>query len=127
MLAVLAMVGLATLYKVAPDRDQPRKRWVTWGAVIATVLWLLGSAVFTLYVENFGSFGETYGTFAGIIVLMLWLMLTRVHRPARCGDQRRDRTADGAGLTVGAPEPIGHRGADAADTTPADWEDGDRR
>jgi membrane protein len=123
LLAGLAMAALALLYKVAPDRDQPRTRWVTWGAVTATVLWLLGSGVFTLYVENFGSFGETYGTFAGIIVLMLWLFLTSfiVLLGAEINAETERQTA--RDTTVGDPAPIGNRGAVSADTTPADWDE----
>jgi membrane protein len=122
LLAVLAIAGLAWLYKVSPDRDDPQMRWVSWGAVIATVLWLLGSAVFTLYVENFGTFGETYGAFAGIIVLMLWLMLTAfiVLLGAEINAEiERQTTRD---TTVGAPQPLGERGAQPADTTPGDWQ-----
>jgi membrane protein len=120
-LAILAMGGLALLYKVSPDRDQPRLRWASWGAVIATVLWLIGSAGFTLYVENFGNFGETYGTFAGIIVLMLWLMLTSfvVLLGAEINAELERQTLHDT--TVGDPEPVGQRGADAADTTPEQW------
>ncbi|MEX1162582.1 MAG: YihY/virulence factor BrkB family protein [Nitriliruptor sp.] len=123
LLALLAIAGLALLYKVSPDRDQPRTRWVTWGAVIATVLWLLGSAAFTLYVENFGSFGETYGTFAGIIVLMLWLFLSAfiVLLGAEINAETERQTA--RDTTVGDPVPLGRRDAVSADTTPADWND----
>jgi membrane protein len=120
ILAILAIAGLALLYKVAPNRDNPRTKWVTWGAVIATVLWLIGSFGFTLYVENFGSFGATYGAFAGIIVLMLWLMLTAfiVLLGAEINAETERQTVKDT--TVGRPEPMGSRRADAADTTPAD-------
>lgn len=118
LLAVLVMVALAVLYKHATDRTRPRLRWVTWGAVVATVLWLIGSALFTLYVNNFGQFGETYGTFAGIIVLMLWLFLTSfavlLGAEINAEMERQTRTD----TTVGSPEPLGRRGAAPADTTP---------
>ncbi|MFA9446555.1 YihY/virulence factor BrkB family protein [Egicoccus sp. AB-alg6-2] len=122
LLALLVIGGLAFIYKVAPDRDDPQLKWVTVGAVVATVLWLIGSAIFTLYVENFGSFGETYGAFAGIIVLMLWLYLTAfiVLLGAEINaEQERQTTND---TTVGQPKPIGERGAYAADTRPEDHE-----
>ncbi|MEX1178527.1 MAG: YihY/virulence factor BrkB family protein [Nitriliruptor sp.] len=122
LLAVLAMGALALLYKVSPDRDDPETRWVTWGAVIATVLWLIGSGLFTLYVENFGSFGETYGTFAGIIVLMLWLFLSAfiVLLGAEINAESERQTA--RDTTVGEPLPMGRRDAVSADTTPDDWD-----
>jgi membrane protein len=121
LLALLVMGALATIYKYGPDRDQPQMRWVTWGAAIATVLWLLGSGAFTLYVENFGSFGETYGTFAGIIVLMLWLFLSAfvVLLGAEINAELERQTA--YDTTVGEPAPIRTRGAVAADTTPDDY------
>src|SRR5690606_38337073 len=76
LLAIVMAVALAVVYKYGPDRDDPQLRWASWGAAVATVLWLIGSGLFTLYVNNFGSYNETYGTFAGIIILMLWLYLT---------------------------------------------------
>jgi membrane protein len=121
LLALLVMGALAVVYKYGPDRDRPQTRWVTSGAIIATVLWLIGSAGFTLYVENFGNFGETYGTFAGIIVLMLWLFLSAfvVLLGAEINAELERQTA--RDTTEGAPRPIRTRGAIAADTTPDDY------
>jgi membrane protein len=75
LLAVMAG-GLAVLYRVAPDRDAPRLRWVSLGSVVVTVIWALVSVGFSVYVDNFGSYDKTYGAIAGVIVLMLWLYLT---------------------------------------------------
>ncbi len=76
VLAALVVLGLAVLYRYAPDRKAPPWRWVTPGAVVATVLWLLGSIAFSVYVANFGNYNETYGLLAGVVVLLLWLLLT---------------------------------------------------
>jgi membrane protein len=121
LLAAMVVAALAVVYKYGPDRDRPRMRWVSWGAAIATFLWLLGSAGFTLYVENFGNFDETYGTFGGIIVLMLWLFLSAfiVLLGAEINAEIERQT--GRDSTEGAPEPIRTRGAVAADTTPDDY------
>jgi membrane protein len=121
LLALLVIGALATIYKYGPDRDRPKMRWVSWGAGIATLLWLIGSAGFSLYVENFGSYDETYGALGGIIVLMLWLMLSAfaVLLGAEINAELERQT--GQDTTVGAPEPIGTRGAVAADTTPDDY------
>ncbi|MBL8159316.1 YihY/virulence factor BrkB family protein [Candidatus Saccharibacteria bacterium] len=73
---VLITLALATFYRYGPDRKEPRWQWVSWGATAATVIWLIGTALFFFYVQNFGSFTESYGVFAGIIVLMTWLNLT---------------------------------------------------
>jgi membrane protein len=121
LLALLVIGALTTIYKYGPDRDRPRMRWVSWGAGIATLLWLIGSAGFTLYVENFGNFDETYGTFGGIIVLMLWLFLSAfvVLLGAEINAEIERQTA--RDTTEGAPEPIRTRGAVVADTTPDDY------
>jgi membrane protein len=76
LLAILVMIGLTVLYRYGPDRDQPSWRWVSWGALTATVLWLIGSALFSLYVANFGEYNETYGALAAVVILLLWLYLT---------------------------------------------------
>ncbi len=76
VLAVLVVVALAVVYRYAPSRDRPRWRWVTPGALLAGVLWLAGSGLFSLYVSRFGSFNETYGSMAAVAVTLLWFQLT---------------------------------------------------
>jgi membrane protein len=116
MLLALVMTALAVVYRVAPDRDAPRFRWVSTGAVVATVLWLVGTALFSLYVNNFGRYNKTYGTLAGVIVLMLWLYLTAylVLLGAEINAESERQTE--RDTTLGEPEPLGTRGAVAADT-----------
>lgn len=76
LLAVFAILGLAVIYRYGPSRRTPAWRWVSMGAVVATVVWLLGSFGFSLYVSNFGVYNETYGTLAGLIILLVWLWLS---------------------------------------------------
>ena len=76
LLALLGVVALAALYRYAPDRDDARWEWVTPGALTAVVIWLLGSVAFTIYADQFGSFGKTYGALGAVVVLMLWLFIT---------------------------------------------------
>ncbi|MDQ3937756.1 MAG: YihY/virulence factor BrkB family protein [Chloroflexota bacterium] len=118
LLAVLVMAAVAVVFKYAPDRERALMRWVTPGAVIATVLWLIGSALFTVYVNNLGKFGETYGSFAGIVVLMLWLFLTAyvVLLGAQINAEIERQTA--TDTTVGNARSMGQRGARPADRTP---------
>ena len=73
ILILLMTVALAALYRYAPDRKNARWQWVSWGALIATILWLILTVAFFIYSQNFANFSETYSLFAGIIVLMLWL------------------------------------------------------
>ena len=60
---------------MAPDAEQDWE-WITPGAVLATMLWLLASLAFKLYVTNFANYNETYGSLGGVIVLMLWFYLS---------------------------------------------------
>jgi membrane protein len=66
LLAVFLLLGLAVIYRYAPSRDEPRWRWVSWGAVLAAVLWLAGSALFSVYVANFGKYNQSYGSLAAV-------------------------------------------------------------
>ena len=75
---VLQILGWLVLvvYRLAPDRDSPRKVWVSVGAIVATVLWLVGLIGFSIYSSTFGNYAKTYGVFAGIVVLLFWLWLS---------------------------------------------------
>jgi membrane protein len=117
LLAVMAG-ALSVLYRVAPDRDAPRFRWVSLGSVVVTVLWAGVSLLFSLYVNNFGSYDKTYGAIAGVIVLMLWLQLTvfLVLLGAEINSEAEHQTAHDT--TEGEPEPMGQRDATMADELP---------
>lgn len=73
LLTLVMALGLSFIYRIAPDRPNARWQWVSWGAIIATFLWLIVTAVFFVYVQNFSNFSSSYSLFAGIIVLMMWL------------------------------------------------------
>jgi membrane protein len=117
LLAVMAG-ALSVLYKVAPDRDAPKFRWVSLGSVFVTVIWAVVSLLFSLYVNNFGSYDKTYGAIAGVIVLMLWLQLTvfLVLLGAEINSETEHQTAHDT--TTGEPRPMGQRDATMADELP---------
>jgi membrane protein len=117
LLAVMAG-SLAVLYRVAPDRDAPKFRWVSLGSVVVTVAWAVVSLLFSFYVNNFGSYDKTYGAIAGVIVLMLWLYLTcyLVLLGAEINAETEHQTA--RDTTEGEPVPMGERNATVADTLP---------
>jgi membrane protein len=77
LVALVFAAALAVLYRYAPDRDQPKFSWVSVGAGVATLLWLIASGLFSFYISNFGEgYGRTYGAIAGVIILLLWLYLS---------------------------------------------------
>jgi membrane protein len=76
ILAGVAILALAIVYRYAPDRVEPRWRWISWGAVAATALWLAGSICFTIYVSRIGSYDKTDGSLGALIILLLWFYLT---------------------------------------------------
>jgi membrane protein len=76
LLVVLVMVALAVVYRIAPDRPGPRLRVLSLGSAAASVAWVVGSVIFAVYVDDFSSYGQTYGALASVVVVMLWLYLT---------------------------------------------------
>ena len=72
ILLFFVVFAIALIYYYAPDVEQ-RFRWISPGSIMAVVLWLAFSLAFSLYVNNFGSYNETYGTLAGIIILLLYI------------------------------------------------------
>lgn len=76
VIVLLITLGLAVFYRYGPNRYKPQWQWISWGALTATVLWLAGTSIFFVYVQNFGNYDRSYSLFAGIIVLMIWLNLS---------------------------------------------------
>ena len=118
ILIVIVTVALAILYRVAPDRDAPKIKWLSVGAAVATVIWLLASLGFSLYVSTLGNYAKTYGAFAGIVILLFWLWLTAyaILLGAEINAEAEQQTI--ADTTKGAPQPLGQRNAVKADSTP---------
>ena len=111
-----AVLGFSLAYRYAPDRQAPKWRWVTWGSAIAATVWILGSLGFAAYVQNFGSYGKTYGALGGVIVLLMWfyLMGFTIVLGAEINAEMEHQTA--VDTTEGPPAPMGQRGAYVADT-----------
>ncbi|MDB2407234.1 YihY/virulence factor BrkB family protein [Jannaschia sp.] len=114
-LALLFLVGLAVLYRYGPDRDNAELVWITPGAILSLVLWMIMSIGFSYYVSNFGSYNETFGSLAGVIVLLTWMWLSAyiVLLGAEVNAEMEAQTA--RDTTVGPDEPMGQRGAEKAD------------
>jgi membrane protein len=116
LLAAVMLVGLAIVYRYGPDRRKPQWRWVSWGAVIATLVWIIGSALFSLYVSLFGDYNKTYGSMGAVVILMTWFLLTAyifligAEINAEMERQTHKDTTDSGN------RPLGARQAHAADT-----------
>ncbi|HWM54684.1 MAG TPA: YihY/virulence factor BrkB family protein [Solirubrobacterales bacterium] len=78
VLAALFVTLIAVLYYASPNAKLRGFKWVTPGSLVAIVIWLVASALFALYVANFGSYDKTYGTLGGLIVLLVWLWITNL-------------------------------------------------
>jgi membrane protein len=78
VLLVIVVLIVALLYYATPNVKQPKFRWISAGAVVAIVVWLLASAAFGFYVANFSSYDKTYGSLAGVIAFLLWLWITNL-------------------------------------------------
>ena len=112
---VAFMFGLAMLYRVGPNRDHRDSKWVSVGSIVAVILWLAASIVFRVYVANFGTYNETYGSLAAVVILLFWLYLTSfvVLLGAEINAELEHQT--GADSEVGADDHMGKRRAEMAD------------
>jgi membrane protein len=119
VLFVAVALVLACVYRFGPSRQAPRWRWLTWGSVAATLLWLVASALFSFYAANFSTFNETYGSLGAAIGFMTWLWISAIVilLGAELNAEMEHQTA--RDTTTGTPKPLGARGAKMADTVGA--------
>lgn len=78
VLLVVVALMFGVLYHFAPNVKMPSFKWVSAGALVAVVVWVIASAAFAVYVANFSSYNKTYGTLATAVVLLLWLWITNL-------------------------------------------------
>ena len=107
MLAATA-AGVTLIYRYGPSREPAKLRWLTWGAALASVVWIVASWAFSFYLQNFADYNATYGTLGAVIDFMVWTWISVIillcgaelnaemeHQTAR-GFHHRAATADGA-------------------------------
>ncbi|GAA4656678.1 YihY/virulence factor BrkB family protein [Arthrobacter cryoconiti] len=75
VVAILAIALIAVLYYFTPNVRQPKFRWISIGASVALIAMVLASIGFFFYVANFSKYNKTYGSIAGVIVLLLWIWI----------------------------------------------------
>lgn len=78
ILLALAALAIAILYYATPNVRQPKFRWLSLGAVVAIVVWVIASALFGFYIAHFANYDKTYGSLAGVIIFLLWLWITNL-------------------------------------------------
>ena len=78
VLALIVVLVVALLYYATPNVQQPKFRWISVGAGVAILIWVLASVGFAFYVGNFSSYNKTYGSLAGVIVTLLFLWITNL-------------------------------------------------
>jgi membrane protein len=78
VILLVVIVTVALLYWGTPNVRQPKFRWISVGAVLAIVVWIIASGLFGLYVSHLSSYSKTYGSLAGVIVFLLWLWITNL-------------------------------------------------
>jgi membrane protein len=110
------ILALGILYRYGPDRDDAKWSWVSPGALVATALWLAGSALFAVYTANFGKYNETYGSMGAVVVVMLWLYISALAVLVGAEINAELERQTFKDTTRGRPQPLGARRATAADT-----------
>lgn len=121
MLWLIAVLGMAVVYRFAPDRKEAKWRWLTWGSGIGATLWLIGSVLFALFVRTSATYGQTYGALGGVVIMLLWFYLTgyALVLGAEINSEMERQTKEDT--TEGPKRPMGERGAYAADTVGPEW------
>jgi membrane protein len=116
VLTILFAAGLSVGYRYAPSRNEARWSWVSSGAIAATIVWIIGSALFSLYVEKFATYNKTYGSLGAVVVLLMWFWLSAyaVLLGAELNAEMEHQT--GRDTTDPPKKPMGRRGAYVADT-----------
>ena len=119
VLLAIVIGGLAVLYRYGPSRNNAQWRWISAGSILAAVVWVVGSMLFSWYVSNFGNYNETYGSLGAAIGFLTWIWLstTIVLVGAELNSEMEHQTA--RDTTEGPEKPLGARGARMADTVGA--------
>ncbi|MDP8916953.1 MAG: YihY/virulence factor BrkB family protein, partial [Pseudomonadota bacterium] len=116
VLLLMQMAALAVIYRFGPSRRKARWRWVTWGSVLASVLWVGLGFLFSWYLSSVADYGATYGPLGTVMGFMMWTYLSTsvVLIGAQFNAEMEHQTA--RDTTVPPDKPIGERGALVADT-----------
>ncbi|MEP7453410.1 YihY/virulence factor BrkB family protein [Phyllobacterium sp. SB3] len=113
----LIVIGaISLIYRFGPDREQAKWRWLSFGAILSTFVWMATAASFTFYLANFADYNATYGALGAVAGLMVWIWISVIILilGAELNAELEHQTA--VDTTTGEPLPMGYRGAVVADT-----------
>ena len=115
VLFLVAVTGLALLYRYGPSRAQARWQWVTPGSLVAAFVWVIASALFSFYLSRFANYSATYGSLGAVVGVMMWIYISLfiVLVGAELNAEIERQTA--RDTTTGPEMPLGSRGAAMAD------------
>ncbi len=116
LLALMAFIISAVLYRYGPSRENAQVHWLSWGSLFTGIGWCVVSVLYSLYLENFANFQATYGTLGALVGFMIWLWLSAIVLLLGAeinAELEHQTTLD---TTTGQPKPMGQRGAHVADT-----------
>jgi membrane protein len=116
VLMVAILTGISLIFRFGPSRSHAKWRWLSWGAGLATLVWISASWTFSFYLQNFADYNATYGSLGAVIGLMMWTWISVIILivGAEINAEMEHQTARDS--TTGKPKPMGMRGAVVADT-----------
>jgi membrane protein len=103
VLLLIVSLMFSILYWAAPNVKHPGFRWLSPGGVFAVIVWIVASALFALYVANFGSYNKTYGALASVVIFLVWLWISNV--AVLLGAELNAETERGREIEAGNPDP----------------------
>jgi membrane protein len=120
LLVFFVLLSLSLLYRFGPSRKAAQWSWVTTGSLVATLLWILASALLSYYISHIASYNVTYGPLGAVVGVMTWFYVTVyvVLLGAELNSELEMQTAQDS--TLGPPKPMGQRGAYVADNVAPD-------
>jgi len=120
LLALLVAGVAATLYRFGPSREDAKWEWITPGSAFAAMTWILLTVAFGFYVSHFTNYRASYGSLGAVVALLTWMYLSAYAFVfgAELNSEIEHQTAKDS--TTGSPEPLGDRGAWAADNVATD-------
>jgi len=120
LLSLLAALVASVLYRVGPSREDAKWKWITPGSLFAAISWLMLTVAFGFYVSHFTNYHASYGSLGAVVALLSWMYLSAYAFVfgAELNSEIEHQTAKDS--TTGSPEPMGERGAWAADNVATD-------